>query len=197
MAKNYGAYVKMLYRAIYDREADGDGYNYWKTLMDFGVSREEVLEGFLNSQEFEDLCKSYGGKKGSYKSPKHAGLDMSMNVQGVSRFVMRMYDCVLARDYEYEGYSYWGRNICRHKFGGSDMAKKFIFSDEYLEKDSSNEQFVTMLYKAIMGREPELSGLVFWVEKLGSGEMTRGKLLDNFIDSQEYSDICAEYGMEK
>lgn len=197
VAKNYGAYVKMLYRAIYDREADGDGYNYWKTLMDFGVSREEVLEGFLNSQEFENLCKSYGGKKGSYKSPKHAGLDMSMNVQGVSRFVMRMYDCVLARDYEYEGYSYWGRNICRHKFGGSDMAKKFIFSDEYLEKDSSNEQFVTMLYKAIMGREPELSGLVFWVEKLGSGEMTREKLLDNFIDSQEYSDICAEYGMEK
>ncbi len=197
VAKNYGAYVKMLYRAIYDREADGDGYNYWKTLMDFGVSREEVLEGFLGSQEFEDLCKSYGGKKGKYKSPKHAGLDMSMDVQGVSRFVMRMYDVVLGRDYEYDGYSYWGRNICRHKFGGSDMATFFIFSDEYLAKDTTNEQYVRMLYQAIMGRDPELDGLTFWVTQLANGEQTRKTLLNQFIDSQEYSDICEQYGMEK
>ena len=196
-SKSYGSYIKMLYRAIYDREADEDGFNYWKTFMDFGVTRQEVLEGFLNSPEFDELCQRYGGNKGSYKAPHDSGVDRSVDAQSVARFVKRMYEIVLGRDSEYQGYAFWGRGICKHKYGGSDMAKHFIFSDEYLDQETSDESYVTMLYKAVLGREPELDGLSFWLGKLESGELTRETLLDQFIDSQEYTAICEEYGIEK
>ncbi len=53
-------FVKVLYRAFFDREADTAGFSDWTTKLNAGTSREEVLNGFLYSAEFANLAKSYG-----------------------------------------------------------------------------------------------------------------------------------------
>ena len=61
-ANNHGneAFLTILYRAFFNREPDADGYNTWLGRMAGGMNREKVLEGFLKSQEFTQLCADYG-----------------------------------------------------------------------------------------------------------------------------------------
>ena len=53
-------YVNVLYRAFFDREPDTEGINGWIENLAGGMSREEVLHGFLYSQEFKNLADAYG-----------------------------------------------------------------------------------------------------------------------------------------
>ena len=57
-------YVKQLYRAFLGRESDPAGLESWVRLLDNGTSREEVFDGFVGSQEFTDICASYGIVRG-------------------------------------------------------------------------------------------------------------------------------------
>ena len=47
------------------REAEEAGLNYWKDMLQKGVSRDEVLGGFIYSVEFSDICAEYGINAGS------------------------------------------------------------------------------------------------------------------------------------
>ena len=55
-------YVKTLYRVFMDREADTAGLNAWVNVLRKGQSREHVFNGFADSQEFKQICASYGIK---------------------------------------------------------------------------------------------------------------------------------------
>ncbi len=59
-------YVTKLYRAFFDREPDKAGYEGWLKELKNGKSRDYVLRGFINSVEFNNLCKKYGINAGSY-----------------------------------------------------------------------------------------------------------------------------------
>ncbi|MCR4649581.1 MAG: DUF4214 domain-containing protein, partial [Lachnospiraceae bacterium] len=59
-------YVTKLYRAFFDREPDKAGYEGWIKELKNGKSRDDVLRGFINSAEFNNLCKKYGINAGSY-----------------------------------------------------------------------------------------------------------------------------------
>lgn len=52
-------FVTILYRAFFDREPDASGYEAWLERLAGGMSRKSVLDGFLKSQEFAELCNSY------------------------------------------------------------------------------------------------------------------------------------------
>lgn len=54
------SFVKIMYKAFFNREADDAGYNAWLGKLNSGVSREKVLDGFLSSQEFAALCSNFG-----------------------------------------------------------------------------------------------------------------------------------------
>lgn len=53
-------YVQVLYQTFFDRESDQTGFDYWINQLEKGVSRDEVIKGFADSQEFSNLKKSYG-----------------------------------------------------------------------------------------------------------------------------------------
>lgn len=46
------------------REPDEAGYNAWVGQLNSGVSREEVFNGFAQSQEFTQICAWYGIARG-------------------------------------------------------------------------------------------------------------------------------------
>lgn len=58
-------YINLLYRALFDRKPDSGGLNNWLDVLDGAEledkePREYVLNGIIYSQEFENLCDSYG-----------------------------------------------------------------------------------------------------------------------------------------
>jgi len=53
------AFVTILYRAFFDREPDASGLSTWVSRLDSGTSRQSVVDGFAQSQEFIDLCAAY------------------------------------------------------------------------------------------------------------------------------------------
>ena len=58
---NDNDYVEYLYRAFFDRSADAGGKADWVSRMQTqGYSREDVFNGFVGSEEFNNLCKKYG-----------------------------------------------------------------------------------------------------------------------------------------
>ncbi|MCR5720290.1 MAG: DUF4214 domain-containing protein, partial [Lachnospiraceae bacterium] len=57
---NNTQFVQDLYTMFMGREPDTDGFNYWKSELSKGSSREKVFAGFANSDEFYNLCKGYG-----------------------------------------------------------------------------------------------------------------------------------------
>ena len=58
-------YINIMYHAFFNRDADAKGYDTWATYLAAGFTRHYVLAGFVNSQEFKNLCASYKINPGS------------------------------------------------------------------------------------------------------------------------------------
>jgi hypothetical protein len=54
------AYMRILYQAFFNRDPDPAGLTGWLEVLNGGASRVEVLNGFIYSAEFGELCRKYG-----------------------------------------------------------------------------------------------------------------------------------------
>jgi len=53
-------FLTFLYKAIFNRKPDEEGYNTWLSRMAGGMTKEEVVKHFGSSVEFTSLCKLFG-----------------------------------------------------------------------------------------------------------------------------------------
>lgn len=100
-----GGQAYRLYQAAFDRKPDSVGLGYWMAALDKQTSLRDVADSFIRSKEFVDL---YGA------NPTNEA------------FVARLYNNVLHRAYEQEGYDYWV-NVLSH--GESRAAVLANFSE--------------------------------------------------------------------
>jgi hypothetical protein len=56
------AYMRILYKAFFNRDPDAAGLAGWLEVLNGGIARVEVLNGFIYSKEFGELCQKYGIK---------------------------------------------------------------------------------------------------------------------------------------
>lgn len=54
------AFVEIAYETILDRSSDIGGKNFWLGELANGLTRLQLIQGFIQSQEFESLAASYG-----------------------------------------------------------------------------------------------------------------------------------------
>ncbi|MBP5292155.1 MAG: DUF4214 domain-containing protein, partial [Lachnospiraceae bacterium] len=52
-------FVRVAYRTLLDREPEAGGFENWTRALAGGLSRDDVIDGFLDSKEFGNLCDSY------------------------------------------------------------------------------------------------------------------------------------------
>ena len=55
-------YIYFLYKFLFQRSPDLDGLNAWYNRLQSGKSKNEVLEGFIVSQEFASFCSKFDVK---------------------------------------------------------------------------------------------------------------------------------------
>lgn len=184
-------FVLTAYRVFLDREGESSGVNYWTTLLDGGISRDYIIKGFVESTEFTNICNVYKVNRGS--------IDVKTNYlesnQNLTRFVGRLYKLCLGRTAERSGAEYWVKALATRSKTAAQLVQGFFYSNEFINKKLSNEEFVETAYKTMLDRNGEASGLGYWNIAINSG-CSKDFILSGFINSQEFINICNKYGVE-
>lgn len=184
-------FIDLLYKVMLDRYADPNGSAYWLSCMQNGVTREGIFKGFAESKEFNDLCSSYGITRGTVKVSQ--GRDRN---PGLTSFITRMYTKALGRGYDISGLNDWCNRILDKKWSVTDAATTgFFHSQEFLNKNLSNAEYIRVLYRTFLGREYDIQGFYDWLDKLDTGAMNRDQVLQGFSNSPEFRNIMKEYGL--
>ena len=112
----------------------------------------------------------------------------------VKAFTTRFYNLCLSRDPDSAGLNGWVNGLNTGAITGADVAYGFLFSDEFIKRNVSNEEYITILYRAFFNREPDSGGYSGWLARLNAGK-SRTWILDCFISSKEFKTLCAAYGI--
>ncbi|MBO4635618.1 MAG: DUF4214 domain-containing protein [Clostridiales bacterium] len=183
------AYVEHMYEAFMGRPSDPDGKDMWVSYLENGMSRSKLFEGFAASVEFGRICNSYGIVCGNYID----GADVD-RISSIDLFVTRLYGNILGRLPDTDGLRSWTLSLFNGDSTGAQAAYGFFFSNEYMTMDKSSEAFVADLYETLLGRHPDPSGISSWVDLLDRG-YSRERIFNGFIMSQEFGQICEQYGL--
>ncbi len=189
------AFVQILYRAFFDREADPEGLATWTGLLDAGCKKTYVFAGFANSIEFGDLCAEAGiiqGRAAEYLADRQTGL--SEADYKVWCFVERMYMEVLNRTADEPGVRSWVGALQDGSMTGVQVADGFIMSEEFLAKNMTNEEYVRIMYRAFFGRDADPEGLATWTNALATG-WTKQDVFAGFANSNEFGVLCGQAGI--
>lgn len=188
--KNYSDadYVEHLYLSLMGRASDADGKADWVTHLTNGVSRLYVFRQFTDSAEFGNLCNTYEIQRGTVTLNENR--DQNYNV---TRFVARNYTEFLGRNYDVDGLNDWSGRI-NSGYGMGNVAYGFVFSQECINMNLSNSDYVKMLYRGIFGRPYDDAGLNDWVSQLNNGT-SRETVFWGFANSQEFANMVASYGL--
>lgn len=114
----------------------------------------------------------------------------------VTNFVTRMYTVALSRNPDDGGLKDWTNGLLTGQMDGASIARGFIFSKEFTEKNLSNEEFVDTLYSTLLGRQPDPDGKADWLKALNEGQ-ARTKVLAGFVNSNEFGALCESYGIAR
>ena len=166
------AFIDVCYKAFMGRDADSAGKAYWAGEISNGMSRDEVIDSFVDSQEFTDII----------------GTSDENSSDPTADFVTRLYQTVLGREPDSGGLDYWTEQIKSTAMDHKSVAMSFMHSQELLSKNLDNSEFIDTLYKAFMGREADSGGKEYWMTKL-SDNMDRDTVISSFIDSTEFQNI--------
>ncbi|MBQ9827737.1 MAG: DUF4214 domain-containing protein [Lachnospiraceae bacterium] len=112
----------------------------------------------------------------------------------VVEFVTRLYRVCLDREPDEGGLNDWVSRLKSGAITGIKAARGFIFSKEFKGKNYCDEHYVEYLYRAFMGREYDEGGKQTWMNALAKGR-TREAVFNGFARSQEFKQLCADYGI--
>jgi hypothetical protein len=147
------------YRDFLGREAEPAGLVEWTLRLNTKTqTREEVIQSFFNSQEFQN---------------------------GVPP-VVRLYLGYFNRIPDHEGLLGWVKALR----GGTELgtvSAAFANSQEFQLTYGalSDADFVTLVYRNVLGRVPDQVGFDAWLGRLAAG-LTRGGMMIGFTESQEF-----------
>lgn len=165
-------------------------------------SRSVYAEEYLNNTEESMETVSENDLKNDFEDmepelPVDQSEMLEENDNGyLYDFVERMYGAVLNRTPEEEGLQYWVEQLSSQSADGATLARGFICSKEFQNRNVSNESYLNILYYTFFGREPDADGKAYWMNLLENGT-SRTKVLSGFVNSKEFGKICETYNIAR
>ena len=210
-------FVEKLYYSFFDRKPDANK-DLWVNELKNGKTREYVLSGFTNSDEFTNLCNKYGIVRGTLNVKDPYGKNNNNNNNNnknnnnsklkidasnvdpakLDEFVERLYTEALGRPSDAQGKENWKKAIISGQYDAGTVARiGFFCSDEYKAKGKTNEQFVHDAYRAFFGRDEDTAGYDMWVKALYDGKYNREQVIEEgFGYSEEFKNLLRSYGFK-
>lgn len=183
-------FVIRVYLTLLDRVPADNEVAYWSGLLNQGNSRTVVFDGFINSQEWANVCLSYGILSGGAGVPSFT-LEPS---QEIYEFATRLYTTCLSRNADEAGLNWWACEMANLRVSGSQAAQSYFFSDEFIKANVDNHEFVDRLYLTFMNRKAGKEEFDYWLNEMNNG-MPRENVFAGFAGSPEFESICADYGI--
>ena len=170
-------FVTHLYDCISWRQPDIGGYNAYVAALQGGQSRAELVDTFLNANEFV-----------TNQGPKlHSATGYALYPAGVptSRiaYFTDLYACIDNRVPDTTGLANWMGAASSTSL--AHLYQAWFTSPEYLSKNTSNQTFVTELYNCILYRRPDDQGFHNYMLNLQHG-LTRTSAIQAFTGSTEF-----------
>ena len=188
---NDSDFLDVLYHTFYDRDADANGKAYWLGRLSGGTSKWQVVNDFIESTEWCNVCATYGVRSGAvYHKAEFAS-------KNATRFATRLYTCCLGREPEKNGLAYWSLALTNLEQTGCSSAKLFFTSEEFVNFHLSDKEYLLRLYTTFMDRQPEGNELSYWLRQLENGTFDRYSVLRFFGESPEFRLICKAYGIDQ
>ena len=191
-------FVERMYLTFLGRASDAGGKSDWVKKLRQGYSRRFVAAGFVNSQEFTNICNQYGITRGTLTADDtRSDENLHVDEDKVNDYVESLYRNILGRAADPAGKSDWVNRIKTHKMSAAEVARiGFFTSTEYLNKNKTNEQFLTDLYAAFFNRQPDAAGFNGWLSRMSQGYTRDQVILEGFGQSQEFNNLLRSYGLK-
>ena len=183
-------FIRRCYKTFFDRTPDKAGYDEWMKLLKSGTSREDIIKGFANSNEWVMLCWGFDINSGAAGVPDTTGIPYN---EDAINFVRRIYTVALGRPGDPIGVTAWSIALIQKTATGSQVAKGLFFSPELEAQKISDKDFITRLYGVFLDRQPDAKGLTDWTAYLQATD--RVKTFDAFTSNGEWKALCAKYGI--
>lgn len=108
----------------------------------------------------------------------------------------RLYQAAFDREPDADGLGYWIDELDRGLGDLTWVANNFIISNEFEARYGnpstvSNEDFLTLVYQNVLGRNPDAQGYAYWMDELDTG-FGRASVLASFSESEENRANVAE-----
>jgi hypothetical protein len=209
----YNEFLGVMYAAFFDRKAedDPDGYYYWLDAMYNGATKKYLVACFVDSNEFTNICNSYGIVRGNLDKTKgkptgtQGIVPMKVDSSNVNNaklklYVEKLYTTILGRGSESGGCEYWIQVIKEGKgMDAGKAASRFFQEKEYKDKNKTDEEFLLDVYAMFFGRNPigtpDEEGYNFWLDNLKNERVSRVWLIEKgFGQSDEFKEILRGYG---
>jgi hypothetical protein len=177
--KTNSAYVADLYLTFLNRTASQQEIDSWLAYLTQGVSRNEVMNYFVFSAEFNAYMEGIFGPT---------------TTRPENNLVNDFYRGILSRIPDNGGFNFWLASMRTAQCAGaqqvqnvsSQIASSFFASAEYAARGRTNSGYVEDLYDAILRRGASPTETGYWLNVLTAGTMTRQQVLQFFIDSAEF-----------
>jgi len=111
----------------------------------------------------------------------------------VEAYVDRLYRKVLDREPDAAGRTYHINELMNRRITPAKAAYSFYFSTEELKKREVNEKFVKELFRGLLGREADITGLQYWLNGIYK-DMSRVDLFNAFAASAEFKAVEKKMG---
>ncbi|WP_082024623.1 DUF4214 domain-containing protein [Mameliella alba] len=168
-------FVGLLYLNVFNRVPTEEDAQAWVERMEAGMSRTAVVRHFAESPEHVTRTEA-----------AQAAFDETLDPTTWADDVYRLYRAVFDRDPDYGGFSGWVEKLSNGwDFGGT--VAFFVGSAEFQATygDTTDAEFVTLLYNNVLDRDPDPGGFATWVGLLEDGA-SRVAVVRHFMDSPEF-----------
>lgn len=164
---NDAQFVDLVYRNVLGRNPDTAGRQYWITQLSKGTTRGQVMLGFSDSPEFVRLTNT------------------AATTSSTEGMVDRLYFAFFLRYPDAGGLDYWAAQLS--VAGLAEIADSFIAQQEFTSRYGSlnDQEFVDLVYRNVLAREPDAAGRRFWLDSLATGT-SRGAMMIGFSESAEF-----------
>lgn len=110
----------------------------------------------------------------------------SPEVDGSQPPVYRLYTGEMGRVPDLGGYRYWAAQVSGRARTLTQVADAFAGSPEFLKTygNTTDKQFVQLLYQHVLGRAGDTAGVDYWTQRLSQGA-SRGTVAVGFTESAE------------
>ena len=140
--------------------------------------RDKIAEGIYNG--IIEYLKACGKNILSAKELASSGA-----------FVKRVYQRCLNIDPDQATINNWADKLAIGKISHADVIRDIIASKQFTNRNLTDTQYVDVLYKAVLDRDPDSNGAAYWLSQLKvSG---RKNVLNNFLASDEFKSLVSQY----